>query len=185
MQMKLEDFKLERNILNNSLFYYCCGKDPTPVAAFGAKFPLYVYSDLLNYGRGNFTQETQTLYLRLKNLNFTFLGARSFLINENRAELTLWKSLQNEEFFILYVAGDAVKTYTQIYGLNVAYTHPKCVCNMRYEMNASFFSKVENATDYIMGYCFNKEFAPLTTYPYLGDYGKEKSVTLHGKYPLF
>ena len=40
-----------RGLLEASLFYYCSGKDPTPVVAFGAEYPLYVYVDSLVYQR--------------------------------------------------------------------------------------------------------------------------------------
>lgn len=37
----------ERELLAQSFFYYCCGKDPTPIVHFGSDYPLYIYSDTL------------------------------------------------------------------------------------------------------------------------------------------
>lgn len=58
---------LENAALEQSLFSYCCGKDPTPIAAFGSEHPLYVHADLVDCGQGDFRGETGELYGRLKN----------------------------------------------------------------------------------------------------------------------
>ena len=48
----------DRELLANSLFYYCCGADPSPIMAFGSDYHLYVYADIVDYGHGDFNNET-------------------------------------------------------------------------------------------------------------------------------
>lgn len=38
------DFNYKEH-LKESLFYYCAGKDPSPIITFKTNFPLYVYVD--------------------------------------------------------------------------------------------------------------------------------------------
>lgn len=47
----------DRELLANSLFYYCCGNDATPIIAFKDQYPLYVYVDTVGYGGGDFNEE--------------------------------------------------------------------------------------------------------------------------------
>ena len=52
----------DRELLAQSLFYYCCGKDPTPIIAFRADYPLYTYSDNVDYVQGDASKTFQDLY---------------------------------------------------------------------------------------------------------------------------
>ncbi len=110
----------ERELLGQSLFYYCCGKDPTPIIAFGSDYPLYIYSDIVDYGDGDFEYETKVLYDRLNKAGFKLvdvckLKKSGCLRNAENAVLTLWISLQNKAFSLLYVQNDAVETFRNIY----------------------------------------------------------------------
>ena len=58
-------------LLENSLFYYCSGNDPSPIFAFGTKFPLYIYVDSFIFMKEPFPIAAEWLYNKLKELKFT------------------------------------------------------------------------------------------------------------------
>jgi hypothetical protein len=176
-------------VLGNSLFYYCCGKDPTPVAAFGADIPLYVYSDIVGYGHGDFVAETQALYARLRNLKFELQERRAIenlycLKKAKNTEITAWKTQQDEVFYLAYIQQDARETYDKIY-----YHHwerycfelkPLCICNFRYELYENHFDNrsvkkfkcIEKEAEYIIGYCVGgkDKYRQIALVTYYGDY---------------
>lgn len=169
----------DRELLAQSLFYYCCGKDPTPVISFGAEYPLYIYSDIVNYGEGDFEIETKQLYRRLNDAGYKMVDilnltkTRRWKDVENIA-LTQWRTPQNTVFYLVYVQNDAVKTFTKVYSDNSNYIQPKCICNYRYEFSEQdsyhFFNTVEKRTEYIFGYCSNHKYKLIGEYDYYGDY---------------
>ena len=167
----------DREILGNSLFYYCCGKDITPIRAFGHKYPLYIYSDIIDYGLGDFYNETQLLYSRLEKHGFKLLDKREIKADK-KTVLTMWNSPQQESFFLLYAGYDAVSTFKSIYSDNGNYIQPKCICNYRCEINSDYFSAIEKRTEYILGYCFSDKYNRIAEYDYYGDYEKNTKVTL-------
>lgn len=177
----------DREILANSLYYYCCGKDPSPIIAFGAEYPLYIYVDIVDYGCGNFEQETQELYERLKNNGFKLLEVEKLinskrLYSSNNNTLTMWNTPQEEKFFLLYVQGDAIKVFRSIYSDNMNFIQPKCICNYRNEIFRSiepdFLKTIEKRTEYIFGYCYNEKYKCIAKYKYYGDYEKNTEISL-------
>lgn len=174
-----------KDLLGQSLFYYCCGQDPTPIAAFGGGYPLYVYADNLTFGITDFESALRRLYDRLSEAKF-LLKMKYTLKQVGRmrcaknAEITLWRTPKREYFLLMYIQSDADKAFRSIYGENSNYIQPKCICNYRYEMDASFFAPIEKLAQYIMGHCHNDKYRLIGEYDYLGDYGSgEQKVPLY------
>lgn len=168
----------DTDVLRQSLFYYCSGKDPTPIAAFGAKIPLYVYVDSFIYMKNDFFTEKAELYKRLIRLNFSLskkiaLKLRGRLKAGENAELTIWKTAQGANFALLFVQGDAEETFKSIYrgSKNGNYIKPRYVCNYRYELRDKvILEQLEKRAEYIMGHCFEPNFRCIGEYGYYGDY---------------
>ena len=155
------------NLLENSLFYYCCGKDITPICAFKNQYPLYIYADKLSSSRtldGTVTE----LYSRLQNQGFDMDGAHKFISYDfcSGAYLSKWK----QGFYLLYLQGDAVNIYRGLYKDKL----PKCIANCYYELGsrAYYLKPVESKVSYILGHCFYPSFEKIASYDYLGDYEK-------------
>ena len=172
--------------LGKSLFYYCCGKDPTPIVAFGGDFPLYVYADLVGYGSGDFGMETGGLYGRLERHGFEKTDSEELrpdgLAGVKRAESTAWRARRGRPFCLLYVQGDAGTVYRSLYADGRGgFVRPKCICNYRWEMfGDNPMAAVEREVELVMGHCHDKAFRQAGTYPYSGDWGGgEEEVVLH------
>ena len=73
------DFNYKEH-LKESLFYYCAGKDPSPIIAFKNTYPLYAYVDKKDY--------SNELYKRLNNHNFKLIEKQEILPNTT---LSMWK----------------------------------------------------------------------------------------------
>ena len=179
---------LDRELLAQSLFYYCCGKDPTPIISFGSDYPLYIYSDIVDYGYGDFKTETEQLYQRLVNAGFKVVDIRDFTKTRKwngvkNIALTQWMTPQNTILFLVYIQNDAEKTFKKVYSDSVNYIQPKCICNYRYEFikpdTYNFFNTVEKRTEYILGNCFNHKYKLVGEYDYYGDYDDAKVRLYH------
>jgi hypothetical protein len=75
--------------------------------------------------------------------------------------------------FLLYAAGDAWKTYEALYGRRGA-IRPRCIANIRYEMNTRHFSHIEKDVTYILGYSYSREHRETQRFKYYGDYGENE-----------
>ena len=155
------------NLLKSSLFYYCCGKDITPICAFKNQYPLYVYADKLSTSRP-LDSTLEELYSRLKKQGFDMDGNHEpvnydFCVS---AYLSKWK----QGFYLLYLQGDAVNVYKGLY----VNTMPKCIANCYYELGSRshFLRPYESKVSYILGHCFYPSFEKIASYDYLGDYKK-------------
>ena len=171
--------------LEKSLFYYCCGKDPTPIVAFGGDFPLYVYADLVGYGSGDFGMETGGLYGRLERHGFERTDSEELrpdgLPGVKRAESTAWRPRNGHPFCLLYIQGDAAEVYRALYADGRGgHVRPRCICNYRCEMfGDNPMTAVEREVESVMGHCHDKSFRQVGTYPYLGDWGADGEIDLH------
>lgn len=170
-------------ILEKSLYYYCCGKDPTPIISFKSKFPLYVYADIIDYGVGDFQDETGELYRRLLSNSLRRDDVRKLMLPEfKNAELTIWRTIIGKQFALLYVQGDAKKVFTRLYGNEGRQLLPKCICNYRYEITdgtsktREYLYEIEKKVEYVMGYHYSDSYRKIRGYPYLGDYTLEHKV---------
>lgn len=76
----------ERELLAQSLFYYCSGIDPTPIIAFGSDYPLYIYSDIIDYGNGDFNKTMNVLYERLFKAGFVCVDNKKNYAFKNYSE---------------------------------------------------------------------------------------------------
>lgn len=165
-------------LLAQSFYYYCAGSDPTPIIAFGAKFPLYVYVDSL-ICCNKFSVSTEKLYDRLH--------CKYKLIERNRTnslvirgaqniEYTEWRDVDNKIFYIAYIQNDAAATYRKLYGVqsNNNYILPACICNYRNELvgseNYNILSTMEKRVEYILGYCYSDKYKIINSFKYFGDY---------------
>ncbi|WP_302696282.1 hypothetical protein [Ruminococcus callidus] len=174
----------ERELLAQSLFYYCSGIDPTPIIAFGSDYPLYIYSDIIDYGNGDFNKTMNVLYERLFKAGFVCVDNKriTHLKTIQNIEVTLWKA-EGNLFSLAYIQHDAVMSFQKIYsdGSN-NYIQPKCICNYRNESarqsNFAFFSQIEKRTEYIMGHCFCDKYKAVSKHIYYGDYEANTQVTL-------
>jgi len=174
----------DRELMAESLFYYCCGEDPTPVFAFGGEFALYVYSDIVDYGIGQLNTAVEALNERIQQKGYKLLFSR--LVNTKTA-LMQWEAQDGRCFCVLYIQGDSAKTYSGLYGAIDAGGHknyiiPKCICNFRHELSYehSAMQQAEKRASMILGYCYSDNYAPVAQYEYFGDYGHEE-VTLFKK----
>ena len=167
LQIMIESNKIDENILSNSLFYYCCGKDPSPIYAFKDKMLLYVYVD-----KKNFEQE---LINRLINSGYTLKENRK-VFTDNFQSSSLYKFIiKDKTIYLLYIQGDACAVYKTLFKNCI----PLCICNYRYEMaNRTILEKVENEVMFIMGHCFNKNYTLVEEYDYFGDYSFNKKIKI-------
>lgn len=167
------------NLLTKSLFYYCAGKDITPIVNLSDKVKLFIFADLMK-GK-EFNSELQVLYNRIKSANFHMMRVEMFdLGGKYKAQLSMWEN-ENVIFYLLYVLGDANKVYRQIYyGENILI--PKYICNIKYEMDTSFFLTIEKEVEYILGHVYSDNFVCDDVFEYKGDYSiKENRVCLYKK----
>lgn len=102
----------ERELLAQSLFYYCSGIDPTPIIAFGSDYPLYIYSDIIDYGNGDFNKTMNVLYERLFKAGFVCVDNKriTHLKTIQNIEVTLWKA-EGNLFSLAYIQHDAVMSF--------------------------------------------------------------------------
>lgn len=162
-------------LLKDSLFYYCAGKDPSPVINYYEMFPMFVYSDSFIYMKKDYEKETRILYNRLLDKGFLMINKEEIkLVNyDTKATLSKWTK-GDKEFLILYVLGDSWKTFNNIYNNRYSYIIPKCMCNIKYEMNTSVWTNIEKETEYILGHCYNNYFSKVSEGKYYGDYSATK-----------
>lgn len=188
----------DRELLAQSLFYYCCGADPTPIIAFGSDYPIYIYSDIINYGHGgSFEETTSLLYQRISKAGNRLvetcqLKKERQLCDAKDIVLTKWKDQQkNLDFYLLYVQMEAVKTFDTIYhdldkGGHGNFIQPKCICNIRYEFMDNYswsaMNVISKRVEYIMGYCHDDKYKCIAEYDYLGDYGDTTVRLFQRKY---
>lgn len=165
-------------LLPESLFYYCAGKDPTPILIFGARVPLYVYVDLLKGGQRTPKDEIDELYRRLTKRGYALTESRTVPSDQQVAERSVWLDREGERFSLLYLVGDATDAYFSLYGEDIL---PRCICNYRYEMNNSRLGPIEEKVAYILGHCHTGRHRATREYPYHGDYsfGKDTRITLY------
>ncbi|MBQ2805009.1 MAG: hypothetical protein IJF10_03930 [Clostridia bacterium] len=185
----------QRELLGQSLFYYCSGKDATPIVAFQAQIPLYVYVDKLAGKKERFAETTRGLYARLHNLQFKLVETCQLqtvgrLRASLNAEATLWKATNGNQFAVLFVQGDAVATFANVYqeiGTH-NYVQPQAICNYRYELpNLGILAQVEKRVRYVLGHCFNAKYRCVAEFPYHGDYESDPNckVKLYERQYLF
>lgn len=199
----------DREILANSLYYYCCDIDLTPVMAFGNQYKLYVYVDIVFYG-SDFFEETERMYRQLEDFGFkktcyVHNGSR-YIKNESKpvikqSALTGWCKKDEEPFYILYIQGDASTVYRMLYSDKDStgygnYIMPKCLCNHLYEIlpyrelvvctnnrdTRDILANVEKRVEYVMGHCFGAKYKKVGDYKY---YGRDYTDSGEGLVPLF
>ena len=158
-------------ILSESLFYYCSGKDPTPVVALYNEFPLFVYSDLMKHR--DLYSEAKALEERLKSHGFLITCHKETEILDGAVIYGLSKD--GCRLILLFVKGDSWQCYQKIYGEEVL---PKCFANYRYEMNAARFLGIQRKAQFILGHSHGEEHSEVRKIKYYGDYGGNE-VTLY------
>ena len=177
----------DRELLGNSLFYCCCGKDPTPIMAFGSKYPLYVYVDI-----DGFEVNTKMLFERLCKAGYTLVESRELpkskpLRDAKKAVLahfkarktkTLFRRISNDCFHLLYVQSDAAKAYHSIYQDTDKGGHDncilaKCLCNIKSEFSNGFdgvpMAQLARRTEYVFGHNNSDKYKCIAEYDYWGD----------------
>ena len=170
----------ERELLAQSFFYYCCGKDPTPIVHFGSDYPLYIYSDTLP--GVSFENEIEMLHKRLHNKGYVLIEKESFTKWKNleNVSLSLWATSDNNYFSLIYVQNDAEETFRRIYSDKENYIQPRCICNYRYEGSFPFLQQIEKRAEYVFGYCSNdSKYKSIAEYDYYGDYERNTKVKLY------
>ena len=152
-----------KDILKESLFYYCCGKDPSPIIAFKNNYPLFVYADKKDY--------SHELFKRLNKYHFNLIEKQEISTNTT---LSLWK-YNDDTFYLIYAVNDASKAFKEIYDDVI----PKCICNYRYELtNRHILQNAEINTQYILGHCFDENFIVVDEILYYGDYNFNKEIKI-------
>ena len=165
---KSGDFGALAGLLSDSLFYYCAGKDPSPIIAFYKDYPLFIYSDLLKH-RENWRDETVgVLFRRLREHGFTVSEVE--YANLLDGGVTALCEKEGASLLILYIRGDAWRCYKEIYGEEYL---PSCIANYRYEMNSAPFGGYERLVKRIIGHAFTGVHRVALEIPYFGDYQGE------------
>lgn len=180
-------------LLGSSLFYYCAGLDPTPIAAFGCKPSVYIFVDSFRYMRAEFDTGMGILQNRVTSLGYDFVGAvdpdaAAILAFATRARLFHFASGEGD-ILLLYLRATDADAYRNIYldgdEDNLGrYAHreshpvPECVCNYRYEGRSRLMERAEALSPFILGHAFGRRYEAISTHPYLGDYGNDRRVTL-------
>jgi len=164
----------DRELLGRSMFYYCCGKDPTPVIAFGAEYPLYVYVDSLTFGQDGLESEVHELHSRLEQKGFRCYTSEFFDSPVNpRGNISQWRDDKNNTFVIVYIKEDAEKAFRKIYNDDDKYNYiqPKCICNIKYECpEFGLLNAVEKRVQYILGHSKSPKYKKTADVDYFGDY---------------
>lgn len=166
----------DRELLGNSLFYYCAGSDPTPIIAFGADYSLYIYSDIQLDGCG-FESATKELHEFLKQAGYGMTRKQNMKEirrwEHKKTELTEWKTSRDQFFYLLYTECGAGNTFSHIYSdkdkNNYSnFIQPKCVSNLRYEIwdqtELSQLRQIEKRAEYVFGHCFSKKYKHIAEY---------------------
>ena len=176
---KNTDNNISRELLSHSLFYYCTGKDPSPIIAFEAQFPLYIYVDLCT--------DPDLLYRRLSDRGF--LLRDSGYIEKHLCAISVWTGENDRPFGLLYVQGNANDVFLNLYSDKTDGSFnlllPKAVCNQRYEMpnrEYTVFPSIEKRAEYIIGYCFNSKYRRVGLIDYFGDYGDNEIAVFRRMY---
>lgn len=180
-------------LLGSSLFYYCAGLDPTPIAAFGCKPSVYIFVDSFRYMRAEFDTGMGILQNRVTSLGYDFVGAvdpdaAGILAFATRARLFHFASGEGD-ILLLYLRATDADAYRNIYldgdednlGRSApceSHPVPECVCNYRYEGRSRLMERAEALSPFILGYAFGRRYEAISTHPYLGDYGNDRRVTL-------
>ncbi len=162
----------ERELLGNSLFYLCSGIDPSPVLAFEADYPLYIYADInLEYEK-----ELPGFYMQIQERGNSLESSESLLDKEGKVFVSRWLTADNKPFCVVYYLSDAVSVFSKIYsdydaGDRPNFILPKCVCNYRYEFldeesdfSYAFCKRITYKTEYIYGECLNDKYSLVGTY---------------------
>lgn len=192
-------------LLSSSLFYYCSGFDPTPVAAFECKPSVYIFVDSFRHIRAEFDTGMGILQKRIAALGYdtlalTDLPAVGILSFASRARLFRFASCEGK-FFLLYLRAidadayrglfldgeDALDRYARHRACPwdgedkafIPFPVPECVCNFRYEGRSRLMERAEALSPFILGHAFGERYSAVADYPYLGDYGGDgQRVTL-------
>lgn len=158
----------QRELMGNSLLYYCCGADISPVIAYGAKIPLYVYN---NSGR-------EDKYADLMNtmIERGFLPEENRLLeNEQKIPMFASKWFNKNGFYvrILYTYEPLEKMFHNLYvdtTGHIGIIRPKYVCNLGYAFNEKISKKtqkllkqIERQAEYIIGFCSDKKYKEVET----------------------
>jgi hypothetical protein len=150
---------------------------------------LYIYSDIIDYGNGDFDRTIEKLYERLSKAGFACTEQKRIvhLKNIQNIAVTLWKTQSNDYFTLVYIQQDAVKAFEKIYS-DGSHTYnfimPKCICNYRYEFtgdsqkDCDYFTRIEKRTEFILGYCFSDKYKVVSEHTYYGDYEDDTKVKL-------
>ncbi len=169
----------DRYLMGNSLFYYCSGKDPTPILAFGADFPLYIYVDIAD----SFNDDLMELYDRLRSFGYKLGYGESIKVgdrwhNNKNMVLSSWGAPDGRGFRLANICGYAEDAFRRLYSDRNNFVQPRCICNYRYEFidsksrfSREFFEGIEKRTEFIFGHCFNDKYNMLSEFAYHGDYG--------------
>ena len=180
----------ERELLGDSLFYYCCGSDPTPIISLNREYKLIIYVDNTRYASGDTQTQSDCLYQKLEKEGF---GRVEVSVDEDvaplpeDAELTVWEHEDDEEqIILLYLYDDAERGFKRIYSDRDNYIQPQCICNYRYEYVGGnnfrpFMERIEKRVEYILGHCFNDKYALVEKINYCenGDCDSSEKIQLY------
>lgn len=161
-----------RDLLGQSMYYFCSGIDPTPIIAFKASIPLYIYVDSFKDIDMSFNEALHTIYSTLKNHGISQAKSINLhLYKVKNAELSLLTDENGKEFLFLFMAADGNDAFSYIYSDHDNYISPKYLCNHRYgtEPDGALY-QVQKRVEYIFGHCYSSKYRKLGEYKYFGEY---------------
>ena len=141
---------IHKEFLSSSMYYYCAGKDPSPIICSIRKFQLYIYVDSFVYMKEHYDDATNLLYLRLEKNNMICTSKKRLaktgrIENFDNAELSLWTDVSGQSFYLLYIKADASVAFEEIYedGRRRNYILPNAICNYKFENTHLLMRKIE------------------------------------------
>jgi hypothetical protein len=182
-----------KELFAQSMYYYCSATDPSPIIAFKASIPLYVYVDSFVYLNMGFWEALENLYGKLEKNGFSTIKAgRVALRGADITRLILLKDDEDKEFFLFFIRAEANDTFERLYTFTEFNKYiddfeyntivPRYLSNHRYEMTISGeLSGVHDKAEYIFGHCNNPKYEKIGEYEYFGDYNDGTKVELYKK----
>lgn len=183
-----------RNILTNSCFYYCAGRDITPIMALENYIHSFIYCDNCMYQKYDeslyiFKQklrindyiEIQKInidleYFKLNNENMEkiirSLEMQPFDTLLSKGEFSIWEK-NGHLYSIFYLCWDDICVWNNLYKKHLIY--PTVICNIAPESSLLRWDSCDenNLPKYVIGYGhhISESYNVIGEVEYFGDYG--------------
>ena len=192
------NIKIEfKDFLDNSCFYYCAGRDITPIIALEEKIFTYILCDTCELEGKNYSafiimfNEFENRLIKQGFKKNTNLGEYKLFENyfnyKNMISHRPWEMILYEKngfyYCIWYLFCEDYITYNSLYVINEM--KPTVICNINPE-NSKMLDKYEIGEilpEYVIGHTYgNEKYIKLKELKYYGDYSD--NAVLYGLYDI-